>query len=424
MTAGRDVDYDDFIAGMPADFPPEPLEANEPGFIIYTSGTTAKPKGLVHAGVGFLVGTYANVKWSLNLQPADIYWCTADVGWLTFPIFALVGGLAHGATHVVYEGALDFPDPGRFYRMIQQYRVNKVFTAPTALRMLSRAGADWPQKFDLRSLELIALVGEPLDPETWHWVRRHVGDGAVEINNTYGQTETGTAWMSGIAGVTASRPGSCGLPLPGYRCQVVDAEGRPVRPGTTGYLVITDPFPCLARTIWGDHQRYLDTYFARFPGRYFTGDAAMYDADGHHWVLGRVDDVINVAGHRLSTMEMESALINHPLVAEAAVVGMPDPVKGTVPVVFAVLRSGVTPPPDIEEQLREEIVRRISPIARPARVYVVDAMPKTRSGKIMRRLLREAVTTGKVTGDTTALEDPEVLERILARVEPAAGGTS
>ncbi|GAB6876819.1 acetate--CoA ligase [Thermaerobacter litoralis] len=422
MTPGRDVYYDDFIAGMPADFPPEPLEANEPGFIIYTSGTTAKPKGLVHAGVGFLVGTYANVKWSLNLQPGDIYWCTADVGWLTFPIFALVGGLAHGATHVVYEGALDYPDPGRFYRMIQQYRVNKVFTAPTALRMLSRAGAGWPQKFDLRSLELIALVGEPLDPETWLWVRRHVGDGAVEINNTYGQTETGTAWMSGIAGVTASRPGSCGLPLPGYRCQVVDAEGRPVPPGTTGYLVITGPFPCLARTIWGDHQRYLDTYFARFPGRYFTGDAAMYDADGHHWVLGRVDDVINVAGHRLSTMEMESALINHPLVAEAAVVGMPDPVKGTVPVVFAVLRSGVTPPPDIEEQLREEIARRISPIARPARVYVVDAMPKTRSGKIMRRLLREAVTSGQVTGDTTALEDPEVLDRILARVEPGAGG--
>ncbi|PZN12397.1 MAG: acetate--CoA ligase [Bacillota bacterium] len=425
MAAGRDVPYDEFVRGMPARCEPEPLEANEPGFIIYTSGTTARPKGLVHAGAGFLVGAYANVKWSLNLQDDDVYWCTADVGWLTFPIFALVGGLAHGATHVVYEGALDYPSPGRFYEVAERYRVNKIFTAPTALRMLSRYGPDWPRRYDLSALELIALVGEPLDPETWYWVRRHVGDGRVEINNTYGQTETGTAWISGVAGVTPARPGSCGLPLFGYQAEVVDEQGRPVPPGTTGYLLITAPFPCLARTIWGDHQRYLDTYFSRFPGRYFTGDAAVYGDDGHFWVLGRVDDVINVAGHRLSTMELESALINHPLVAEAAVVGVPDAIKGTVPVAFVVLKSGVEAPAGVEDQLKEEIARRISPIARPARVYVVDAMPKTRSGKIMRRLLREAVAEGRITGDTTALEDPEVLERIVRAVGPAgapAGG--
>ncbi|WP_019588126.1 acetate--CoA ligase [Deinococcus apachensis] len=395
---------------------PVPLEANEPGFIIYTSGTTSKPKGLVHAGIGFLAGAYANVKWALNLGPRDVYWCTADVGWLTFPIFALVGGLAHGATHVIYEGGIDTPTPARPYEIIERYGVNKVFTAPTALRMLRRAGDQPLAGHDLSRLELISLVGEPLDPETWHWTHGKLGEGRIFVNNTYGQTETGTAWASSMVGLTPTRPGSCGHPLPGYRARVVRDDGTEAEAGELGALTLTEPFPCLARTVWGDHDRYVATYLSDFPGSYAASDAALLDADGQLWVTGRLDDVMNVAGHRIGTMEMEAALITHPAVSEAAVVAQPDEVKGAVPVAFVVPRGGAEPGPTLEAELADAIVRGVGPIARPARVIVTPTVPRTRSGKIMRRLLRDLLVSGDVKGDLTSLENPDAIEVVRERV--------
>ncbi len=416
LQAGRDHSYSELMARAGRWCEPEPMEANEPGFIIYTSGTEAKPKGLVHSGVGFLVGTYANCKWSLGLGDDDIYWCTADVGWLTFPIFSLVGGLAHGATLVVYEGAMDYPGPSRFYEVIERYRVNKVFTAPTALRMLRRHGESAFSGHDISSLELVSLVGEPLDPETWYWVRDVLGRGEVFLNNTYGQSETATAWTSSLVGLTAAKPGSCGIPLPGYRADVLDDQAQPVATGVVGYVVLTEPFPSLARTVFGDHQRYLDTYFGQFPGRYYAADACLVDKDGHYWVIGRVDDVINVSGHRLGTMEMEAALLSDPLVAEAAVIGMPDETRGTVPVGFAVLRESPPDGTDMVARLEARVVEAIGAIARPSAIHIVKALPKTRSGKIMRRLLRELLTDAQVRGDITALEDSEVVAVLQAEL--------
>ncbi|MDB5044822.1 MAG: AMP-dependent synthetase and ligase, partial [Deinococcus sp.] len=398
---------------------PVALEANEPGFIIYTSGTTSKPKGLVHAGLGFLAGAYANVKWALNLRPDDVYWCTADVGWLTFPIFALVGGLAHGATHVIYEGSIDTPSSARPYEIIEGHGVTKVFTAPTALRMLRRAGDAPLVGHDLSRLSLISLVGEPLDPETWHWTQGKLGAGRVFVNNTYGQTETGTAWASSMVGVTGTRPGSCGQPLPGYRARVVRDDGTQAAPGELGALTLTEPFPCLARTVWGDHGRYVQTYLSDFPGSYAASDAALIDQDGLLWVTGRLDDVMNVAGHRIGTMEMEAALITHPAVSEAAVVAMPDDVKGSVPVAFVVLRGDTQPGPALEAELAEAIVQGVGPIARPARVIVTPTVPRTRSGKIMRRLLRDLLVSGNVSGDLTSLENPDAIDVVRERI---AGG--
>ncbi|AWN23569.1 acetyl-coenzyme A synthetase [Deinococcus irradiatisoli] len=392
---------------------PVMLDANDPGFIIYTSGTTSKPKGLVHSGLGFLVGTYANVKWSLNLRRDDVYWCTADVGWLTFPIFALVGGLAHGATHVIYEGSIDTPTPSRPYELIEKYSVNKVFTAPTALRMLRRAGQDALAGHDLSKVELIALVGEPLDPETWHWTSETFG---AFVNNTYGQTETGTAWASSMVGLTSTKPGSCGEPLPGYRAEVVDEEGRPVPAGQLGYLTLTEPFPCLARTVWNDPQRYFETYFGEFPGRYASADAAMFDEDGQLWVTGRVDDVMNVSGHRIGTMELEAALITHPAVSEAAVVAQPDDLRGAVPVAFVVPRAGAGGGADLGSELAEAIVTGVGKYARPAAVYVVPTLPRTRSGKIMRRLLRDLLQHGEVRGDLSSLENPDALDVVQQHI--------
>lgn len=419
MQPGRDHAWDELIAAHPDGAEPVPVEANEPGFIIYTSGTTAKPKGLVHAGVGFLIGTYHNVQWALDLGPEDVYWCTADTGWLTFPIFELVGGLAAGATMLAYEGALDYPEPDRAYDIIERYRVTKVFTAPTFLRMLARAGASWAERHDLSSLRLISLVGEPLDATTWHWVREHVGTGTVEINNTYGQSETGSAWTSSAVGITPAKPGSCGMALPGHRFDVVDDEGATVGRDRVGYLLLTAPFPTLARSIWGDPARYRAQYFTRFGAeRYDTADAALLDHDDHVWVVGRVDGVINVAGHRLSTMEMESALLLVPGVAEAAVVGVSDALKGQVPVAFVTVAAGAT---GVDEATcAAALEREIGPIARPGAVYVLSTMPRTRSGKIVRRLLAELVVDGKATGDVTGLEDPEVLARIQAELARGA----
>ncbi|PNY80364.1 acetate--CoA ligase [Deinococcus koreensis] len=408
-----ELDYAEVMARTARLAEPVMLEANEPGFIIYTSGTTNKPKGLVHAGLGFLVGTYANVKWSLNLRPDDRYWCTADVGWLVVPIFALVGGLAGGASQVLYEGSIDTPSPSRPYELIEKYGVNKVFTAPTALRMLRRAGQDALAGHDPSGVDLISLVGEPLDPETWHWTTDTFG---AFVNNTYGQTETGTAWASAIVGVTPTRPGACGEALPGYRAEVVDETGKPVSAGQLGVLTLTEPFPCLARTVWGDPQRYLDTYFSDFPGRYASADAALIDVDGQLWVTGRVDDVMNVSGHRIGTMELEAALITHPAVSEAAVVAQPDELRGAVPVAFVVPRAGITSSDSLKAELAEAIVGGVGKYARPAAVYVVPTLPRTRSGKIMRRLLRDLLEHGEVRGDLSSLENPDALDVVQSHL--------
>jgi acetyl-CoA synthetase len=414
MRPGRDVFYDELLARTPSGIDPVPVEANEPGFLIYTSGTTAKPKGLVHSAMGFLVGALRNVQMSLDLGPEDVYWCTADVGWLTFPIFELVGATALGATMVAVEGALDHPRPDRAYQLIEELGVTKLFTAPTVLRMWARAGASWARSHDLGSLRLVSLVGEPLDATTWEWVHDTIGDGQLEINNTYGQSETGSAWTSSVVGITPAKPGSCGIALPGHRFAVVDDDGRRVPTGQVGFLVLEESFPAMFRGVWHDPERYRSQYFTRFgPDRYDSADAALVDHDGHVWVVGRVDGVINVAAHRLSTMEMESALLDVPGVAEAAVVGVHDPDKGQLPVGFVTCAQGHEGRLDPEE-LADALVTAIGPIARPKAIHIVSTMPRTRSGKIVRRLLAELVTTGQAVGDTSGLEDPEVLH-VLAR---------
>ncbi len=417
MEPGRDVTWDELLEKTPQGTDPIPVEANDPGFIIYTSGTTAKPKGLVHSGVGFLIGSAHNVQYALDLAPDDVYWCTADVGWLTFPIFELVGGLAFGATYILYDGALDFPDAGRFYDILSRYRVNKVFTAPTVLRSLARHGERLLEPYDIASLERIALVGEPLDAHTWQWVFEKLGRSQVEINNTYGQSETGSAWTSSIVGATPAKPGSCGLPLPGHAYAIVDDDGNAVPPGEVGQLAITAPFPTLARTIWRDPQRYRDVYFSipQHPDWYSTHDAAVVDEDGHIWVLGRIDDVINVAAHRLSTMEMESAVLEVPEVAEAAVIGLPDAVKGEVPVAIVTTRSAVSKDA-LEQAVRQAVVEQIGAIARPEAVFPVENLPKTRSGKIVRRLLKDLLT-GRPEGDVSGVENVEILEKLRAELE-------
>ena len=399
----------------PADCPCEKLEANEPAFLIFTSGTEAKPKGIVHSTAGFLVGTWANVQWQVGPQPDDLYWCAADVGWLTFPIQAVIGGLAHGATLLCYEGALDYPDRTRLLQVAARHGVTKILVAPTGLRMLRAVGDAEVAKHPVPQLRLITTQGEPLDPETFDWTCRTL---SVPVVNAYGQTETGSTWTYPVFGVDALKPGSCGTPVPGHACEVVDDDGQPCPPGVRGNLVLTHPFPTLARTIWDDPQRYLDTYFKRFPGHYHSADAAVMDRDGQIWVLGRSDDVINVAAHRISTMEIESAAVAEPGVAEAAVVGVHDAVRGTVPVAFVTLRPNADADA-VRAGVARAVERAIGGIARLDRIVVTTALPKTRAGKLMRRLLREAAETGAIRGDTTGLEDASALEAVLEAVGPA-----
>lgn len=417
MTPDRDLDYDDLMASAPARFAPVRLEANDPGLLIFTSGTSGKPKGIVHAGGGFLLGTYAYTKFQLDVRPEDVYWNTADIGWLTSHIFVLVGGLALGVTTLLYEGAIDYPQPGRLYEVIERYRVNKLFSAPTAYRMMMKHGEELAERYDLSSLELMVSVGEPLNPEAWHWVHRVVGGGRAIINNTWGQTETGGTPLASFPGATPMKPGSCGVPFFGHELDVVDMQGNPVADGTPGYLVIRRPFPSLARDVYGDRNRYLNSYFRQLPGVYFTGDSAVRDGHGQFWVLGRVDDVINVSGHRISTMEMESSLIQHSAVVEAAVVAQPDEVKGTVPIAFVTLERGFLPSDELQEDLRQQVVRDIGSFARPDKVYFVEAMPKTRSGKIIRRMLREIIHDGQVQGDITGLEDVDILDKLVSDIQ-------
>ena len=413
MESGRDLFFDDLVRNSSHEATPVPIEANEPGFIIYTSGTTAKPKGLVHSGLGFLVGSVHNVYYALDLAPDDVYWCTADVGWLTFPIFELVGGLAFGATYILYDGALDFPSADRLYDIVSRYRVTKLFTAPTVLRSLARQGDELLAPYDLSRLQRLALVGEPLDAQTWQWVFDKMGHGQVEINNTYGQSETGSAWASSIVGATPAKPGSCGIALPGHGAIVVDDDGNPVKAGQVGTLVLTTPFPTLARTIWGDPERYERTYFSvpHHPDWYDTHDAAVIDSEGYIWVLGRIDDVINVAAHRLSTMELESAVLEVPAVAEAAVIGLPDDIKGEVPAAIVTTRTSVNSGV-LTEQVRQQIEQKVGAIARPALVISVENLPKTRSGKIVRRLLKDLLVGASSVGDLSGVENVEILDTL------------
>ena len=409
-----EVAYETLVAAQSPDCPCLPLEANEPSFLIFTSGTEAKPKGLVHSVAGFLLGTWANVQWQINPEENDVYWCAADVGWLTFPIHTVVGGLAHGMTMLCYEGALDTPSHARFYEIMERHGVTKLLAAPTLARMLRSAGDSLAAAHPLPRLKLVSLQGEPLDIDTFKWTAGHIGSG-VPVINAYGQSETGSTWTYPIAGVDDIKAGSCGRTVPGHGYEILDDNGLPVPPGTPGNLVLTHPFPTLARTIWDDHPRYVTGYFSRFASRYQTSDRAIVDADGHLWVVGRTDDVINVAAHRISTMEIESAVTAQAGVAEAAVIGVDDAVKGTVPVAFVTLMPGADRR-EVETAVTVAVDAAIGGIARLHRVYVTRAIPKTRAGKIMRRLLREAVQEGKILSDTTGLEDPDSLDAILTAV--------
>lgn len=402
----------DRVDSQSADCPCEPMEANEPAFLIFTSGTESKPKGVVHSSAGFLLGAWANVQWQIGPQDDDVYWCATDIGWLTFPIQAAVGGLAHGATLVCYEGAFDTPTPDRFYRIAEQHGVTKILSAPTALRMLRALGDDMRRTHPLPQLRLITVQGEPLDPATLQWT---VEAFDVPVVNAYGQTETGSTWTYPVYGVEPLKPGSCGTPVPGHAYAILDDAGQPVPPGNKGNLVLCNPFPTLARTIWDDPARYRSAYFERFPGHYSSSDEAVEDADGHLWVLGRADDVINVAAHRISTIEIESIVCGQTGVGDGAVVGVNDALKGMVPVAFVVLRADA----DRDAVLRaidQAVIASIGAIARLARIIPCRALPKTRAGKTMRRLLREAVETGRITGDATGLEDASSLDAVLEAV--------
>jgi acetyl-CoA synthetase len=404
--------YADVLRRGAAGTPAVPLDPNEPSFLIFTSGTESRPKGVVHSVGGFLLGTWANAHWQVGYADGDVYWVAADVGWLTFPIQAVVGGLACGMTIACFEGALDTPTPARFYEICERHRVTKVLAAPTLARMLRKFGDDLAAAHPL-GLKLITMQGEPLDADTFTWTTDTFD---VPVVNAYGQTETGSTWTYPVYGVEALKAGSVGTAVPGHEYEIVDDDGKPAPTGVKGNLVLTAPFPTLARTVWDDHERYLATYFSRFPGRYATHDEAVVDHDGHLWVLGRTDDVINVAAHRISTMEIEAVVTAHPAVVEAAVVGVPHDTKGTMPIAFVTLGRDV-PHTEVEAEIGRHVLGVLGGYARPDRVYVTPAMPKTRTGKTMRRLLRDLVVHGKPTGDTSAMEDPSALDVVAAAVK-------
>jgi acetyl-CoA synthetase len=417
MATGRDLWWDEVIRGASTECPAEPLEANEPGLVFYTSGTSGKPKGVVHSGTAFVVNNYLYSKYQMDHHPNDVLWCTADIGWLTMHIWGIAGALANGVTTIFFEGAVDFPGPRRFYEVIEKYRVNKLFTAPTAIRMLMKHGEELARERDISSLEVIGLVGEPLNPEAWNWLNDKVLGGKVCINNTWGQTELSGCPIAGAAWLSDMKPGSCGSRFFAADLDIVDDEGNPVPDNVTGNLIIRKPFPMMARTLWKEPERYVQEYFTKVPGCYFTYDAAIRDTDGHYWVVGRLDDVINVAGHRLSTMEIESAIMCCVSVAETAVIGVADATKGLVPVAFVTLKAGTTASSTIDTQIRLAVETQISKIAIPARVFYANALPKTPSGKILRRMLREIVESGEVQGDVTGLADVGVVQELIEIVK-------
>ncbi|MEJ2080969.1 MAG: acetate--CoA ligase [Acidobacteriota bacterium] len=398
-----------------AEVPPEELDSEHPLYILYTSGTTGKPKGLLHTTGGYLVGTHATTKYVFDLKDNDTYWCAADIGWVTGHSYIVYGPLSNGATMLMYEGAPNHPHKGRIWQIIERHQVNILYTAPTAIRSFMAWGDEYPQQYDLSSLRLLGTVGEPINPEAWMWYREQIGSGRTPIVDTWWQTETGLTMITPLPGITVTKPGSATRPFPGIDADVVDEEGNPIEVGG-GYLVLNKPWPAMARTIWGDPERWKEVYWARFPGRYFTGDSAKRDEDGYFWVLGRVDDVLNVSGHRIGTMEVESALVSHPTVAEAAVIGVAHPLKGQAIAAFVVLVEDVEGSSKLIEQLRNHVAEKIGPIARPDSLYLTRELPKTRSGKIMRRLLRD-IAEGRLLSDTTTLADADVLGKIKEMYE-------
>ncbi|MBI5199952.1 MAG: acetate--CoA ligase [Elusimicrobia bacterium] len=415
---GRDVWWADLVHGRSAVCPAEPLDSEHPLFILYTSGTTGKPKGVVHSTGGYLTQVAWTTKHVFDLREEDTYWCTADVGWVTGHSYVVFGPLANGATTVMYEGAPLYPHPDRFWAIVERLRVSIFYTAPTAIRTFVRFGDEWPKKHDLSSLRLLGTVGEPINPEAWLWYQKVIGGGKCPIVDTWWQTETGAIMISPLPGATQTKPGSATFPLPGIVAEVVDKAGEPVPAEQGGYLVIRKPWPSMLRGIYGDPERFKQQYFSQVAGgTYFTGDGSRIDKDGYLWVLGRIDDVINVAGHRLSTMEVESALVSHPVVAEAAVVGRPDEMKGQGITAFVTLEAKQAPSDRIKDELRAHVVKAIGAIARPDEIRFTDSLPKTRSGKIMRRLLREVAAGQGVKGDTTTLEDFSILAKLQSTDE-------
>jgi acetyl-CoA synthetase len=417
-TEGRDLWWDDVVERQSTEHEPESFDAEHPLYIMYTSGTTAKPKGILHTSGGYLTQV-AYTHWAVfDLKPdTDVFWTAADVGWVTGHSYIVYGPLANRATSIMYEGTPETPHRGRWFELIEKYRVTILYTAPTVIRTFMKWGEDVPEGFDLTSLRLLGSVGEPINPEAWLWYHKNIGGGRCPIMDTWWQTETGAHMINPLPGVTTLKPGSAQRPLPGISAKVVDEEGKPIEPGATGYLVLTEPWPSMLRTIWGDDARYKDTYWSRFgPDVYFAGDGAKLDEDGDIWLLGRVDDVMNVSGHRISTTEVESALVSHPTVAEAAVVGATDPTTGQGIVAFVILRGdAVDEGEDLVKKLRQHVRKEIGPIASPRQIMVVQELPKTRSGKIMRRLLRD-VAEHRDLGDVTTLTDSSVMDLIGSKL--------
>jgi acetyl-CoA synthetase len=391
MQPGRDHWWHELMQTASADCPAEPVDAEHPLYLLYTSGTTGKPKGILHTTGGYAVGTYITTKWVFDIRDEDTFWCTADIGWVTGHTYVVYGPLQNGATTLMYEGVPTWPEADRFWQIVEKYQVNILYTAPTAIRAFMRLGEQWPRKHEMKSLRLLGSVGEPINPEAWMWYRDVIGRGRCPI---------------------ATKPGSATRPLPGISVDVVNREGQPVPKGAGGFLVIKRPWPSMLRTIYGDPERFKQQYWSQIPGVYFAGDGARIDEDGYVWLMGRIDDVVNVAGHRLSTMEIESALVANPAVAEAAVVGRPDEIKGQAVSAFVTLKSGQAPGEELKNQLRQWVAHEIGPIAKPDDIRFTDALPKTRSGKIMRRLLREIASGGAVKGDTTTLEDLSVIAKL------------
>ena len=417
MQEGRDFWWHDLMETIETDCPAEELDSEHPLYILYTSGTTGKPKGILHTTAGYLLQAHLTTKWVFDLKDQDLYWCTADIGWVTGHSYVVYGPLSNGATVLMYEGAPNFPEPDRFWTMIEKHRVNIFYTAPTAIRSFIRWGDQWPSKHDLSSLRLLGTVGEPINPEAWMWYHRTIGKERCPIVDTWWQTETGAIMITPIPGATPTKPGSGTKPFPGVEADIMTRDGESVGPNEGGYLVIKRPWPSMLRTIWGDDDRYRQQYWSQIDRIYFAGDGARRDSDGYFWIMGRIDDVINVSGHRLGTAEIESALVSHNAVAEAAVVARPDELKGSGIVAFVTLEGSQIPSEALNQELREHVVKEIGALARPDEIRFSDALPKTRSGKIMRRLLREIATSGTVAGDVTTLEDFSVLEKLRTEEE-------
>ena len=421
---GRDLWWEEGLRSVDQEHVAQGFNAEHPLFILYTSGTTGKPKGILHTTGGYLTQASYTHKNVFDLHEGqDVYWCTADVGWITGHSYVAYGPMANGATQVIYEGTPDSPDWGRWWDIVQKYHVNILYTAPTAIRSFMKIGRSVTTHYDLSSIRVLGSVGEPINPEAWMWYREVIGGNKAPIVDTWWQTETGAIMISPLPGITATKPGSAQVALPGIEMRIIDDEGKEVGPGHGGYLTITEPWPSMLRGIWGDPERYKETYWSRFEGKYFAGDGAKFDADGDLWLLGRVDDVMNVSGHRLSTAEIESALVSHPFVAEAAVVGAKDETTGQAVVAFVILRTShqdeIGSDQDTSKILRDHVAKEIGPIAKPRTIFVVSELPKTRSGKIMRRLLRD-VAEDRPIGDVTTLADTSVMNTITGRINAGA----